>query len=557
MRQLRNYKYIKEYFDAIEDGTIKVCREQYDLKDYLENRILNRDDVYIDEEAVENSIKIPESFFPYKLFLWQRFAQVFIYGLRWTKDNSLVFSEYFVYVGRGSGKNGWISWNSFYLSSGANGIKKYNIRINANSEEQAKTSFDDIYEVLEDKDEGQSIFKRTKEKITNRRTKSVIGFNTSNAKTKDGQRPGANIFDEVHAYENYDSISVATTGGGKVEDYREFYITTDGNVRGGPLDDMKDTALSILNGELGADKEGAGFSSMFPFIFKLDSPEEVDDPTNWEKATPSINFNPNLKKKMFEEYSKMQRNAQLRIEFMTKRMNQPLKDTRFELAEYEDVLKTQDEEMPEDVSEVIGAVDYAEIRDFCSVGLLARKSGKTYWKHFSFINKHALETQNINKTVIQMALEEKKAEIVHSKLIEPQRVVDWFVDKAKKYYIKQINMDEHRASILKPVFEQAGFKVNVVRRGRLTHSKLDPVITNMFIKHELFYGKDSLMRWYTMNVYKHFLPNDNVEYLKIEEETRKTDGFFAFTHAMNNWWDLSDYGEITVDDIDSFETLTF
>lgn len=553
--KILDYKPIKDYFDAIDSGEIRVCKDQLLLKDYLINRVFSRDDVYLDKQAVEDSINIPKQFFPFDLFPWERFMQPFIYGLRWKDNDRLVFDTYFVYVGRGSGKNGWIAWNSFYLASGKNGIPNYNIEINATSEKQAMTSFNDIYGVLQNKDNKEKIFKRTKEKIINKRTNSIIEFNTSNAKTKDGQRPGANIFDEVHAYENYDSIKVATSGGGKIEDYREFYITTDGNTRGGPLDDLKDEAEAILNGELGIDKKGAGYSSTFPFIFRLDSEDEVDDPDNWQKASPSVNYNPSLKHEMNKEYSKMQRNAELRMEFMTKRMNRPLKDTRFALAEYQDVLKTQEENFPKGIDEVIGGVDYAEIRDFCSVGILAKKNGKTYWKQHSFIFDNALKIQNINQEIIDIALEEGTAEIVHGRKIEPQRVVDWFIEISKDCFIKEICMDEHRASILQPLFEQAGFKVKVVRRGRVTHSKLDPLITSMFIDHTLFFGKDSLMRWYVMNVYKHFLPNDNVEYLKIEEKTRKTDGFFAFTHAMNSYESLIDFSSDNPIDLSAFKTI--
>ena len=148
--KLTDYKYIKAYFDAVDGGKIRVCKDQYLLIDYLKNRVLNREDVWLDEEAVENSINVPKKYFPFELFLWQKFIQTFIYGLRWKKDGELVFNIYFVYVGRGSGKNGWIAWNSFYLTSGLNGIKHYDVELNATSEDQAKTSFDDIYSVLED-----------------------------------------------------------------------------------------------------------------------------------------------------------------------------------------------------------------------------------------------------------------------------------------------------------------------------------------------------------------------------------------------------------------------
>ncbi|WP_245397171.1 terminase large subunit domain-containing protein, partial [Clostridioides difficile] len=80
-----------------------------------------------------------------------------------------------------------------------------------------------------------------------KKTNSYLKFRTNNAKSKDGLRPGCIIFDEVHAYENYDNIKVFTSALGKVKNPRVFYITTDGNVRGGVLDDFKEKGLQILN----------------------------------------------------------------------------------------------------------------------------------------------------------------------------------------------------------------------------------------------------------------------------------------------------------------------
>ncbi len=90
---------------------------------------------------------------------------------------------------------------------------------------------------------------------------------------------------------DYSMINVATSGGGKIRDYREFYDTTNGHVRGGPLDDIIEESKMILSGELGIDKDGAEFSSLFPFICRLDNDNEVDDPDMWEKACPTINYN--------------------------------------------------------------------------------------------------------------------------------------------------------------------------------------------------------------------------------------------------------------------------
>ncbi|HAQ6945870.1 TPA: terminase large subunit, partial [Enterococcus faecium] len=159
------------------------------------------------------------------------------------------------------------------------GIKNYDIDIYANNESQAKTSFDDVFKVIKDHpDLDKKVFKATKEVIQNIATNSKLRYNTANARTKDGKRPGANRFDEIHENEDYSMINVATSGGGKIRDYREFYDTTNGHVRGGPLDDIIEESKMILSGELGIDKDGAEFSSLFPFICRLDNDNEVDDP---------------------------------------------------------------------------------------------------------------------------------------------------------------------------------------------------------------------------------------------------------------------------------------
>lgn len=51
-------------------------------------------------------------------------------------------------MGRGNGKNGFISALIWYLTSAAHGVESYNVDIIANSEDQAKTSFDDVYNVI-------------------------------------------------------------------------------------------------------------------------------------------------------------------------------------------------------------------------------------------------------------------------------------------------------------------------------------------------------------------------------------------------------------------------
>jgi len=512
----------------VEQGEIESCEEQKQLMAYV-RRTLDRNDVVINADDIERSIEVPAKYFPFSLFAWQRFINALMFGVRYL-DGRLVWNEILILMGRGGGKTGFMGWNSFYMLSGHHGIKHYDIDIVATSEEQAERTFLDVYNVLEDEKNTTRLkkaFKWTKTVIQHKKTRSVLKFNTSNARTKDGKRNGCTIFDEGHEYEDYKNINIYTSSQGKVEDSRIIYTTTDGYVRGGPLDDLKEKAKMVLSGEI---KD----STFLPFICRLDSDEEVHDESKWEKANPSYRYNKSLQIKMRQEYKDMQLVVSKRMEFMTKRMNRPQEDVRREVATYEDRLATN-QPLPEKLQglSAIGGVDFADVRDFCSVGLLFKHGGKRYWIQHTFIHHLALELQDINPEIINLAKEKKLCTIVYDKSIDPDRVVNWYLEKVRTFNIKKISMDSYRARILKPKLEEAGFNVEIVRRGPATHAMLAPLVDDMFINHTIVFPDDPMMRWYVGNVYVDEKGNGNKEYCKIDKEKRKTDGFFAFLHALN------------------------
>ena len=132
MNKFRTYRYIEEWFNAIEEGRVKVCKEQIALKNYLEERVFTRDDIYLDEKMVDDSIEVPAAYFPFTLILWEKFIQCFIYGLRWKKDDTLVFNRFLTYMGRGNGKTGYAAWNNWFMLTSRHGIKNYDVDIYAN-----------------------------------------------------------------------------------------------------------------------------------------------------------------------------------------------------------------------------------------------------------------------------------------------------------------------------------------------------------------------------------------------------------------------------------------
>ena len=185
-------KYIDRWFEIVENQEIRTCEEQKQMVAWLKNK-LDTEDIVIKHEEIEKAIVTKEKWFDYPLLDWEKFLDACEYGLYY-KDGSLVFNEFFIMGGRGFGKNGYISTEIFYQTTKQHGIMNYDIDIIATSEDQAKTSFMDVHDLIEKNKKLSRAFNTTLEEIKNKTTKSSINYNTSNSKTKDGRRPRTYIF---------------------------------------------------------------------------------------------------------------------------------------------------------------------------------------------------------------------------------------------------------------------------------------------------------------------------------------------------------------------------
>ena len=524
-----NYnKYIKEYLDIIDNEVFPMCKEQKLLSKFIKN-IFDNEKLVIDEEKVEKYFSY-QKYFPFNLFPWEKF--LFVLHNCVFKENGLPrFADLLIFVGRGSGKNAYLAYEDFCLITPTHGIKNYDIDISANSEDQAKTTFMDIYNILEDPKYTKKMkrnFYWNKEEIINLKTKSKIKFRTNNPKGKDGLRSGKVDFDEIHAYQNWENINVFTTGLGKKDNPRRTYITTNGDVRDGPLDNLLEKAIMILKGEV----EDNGF---LPFICKLDEEKEVDNPDNWAKANPSLPYRPSLMEQMKKEYADYKINPYVNNAFMTKRMNIPKGSKDIEVTSWENILSTN-KDIPnlEGASCTIG-IDYTKVNDMMSVGLLFLKGGIYYWVSHSWFCTNSRDKDRI-KVPLEEWSEQGLLTIVDDIEINPDMATEWIQEQLIKYNFVKLGVDNFRLALLSKSMKNIGIdatnkeQVKIIRPSDIM--KIVPVIDSLFNNHQIVWGDNPLMRWFTNNTKLTDKNLGNYVYDKIEPKSRKTDGFMAFVHAM-------------------------
>ncbi|MCD7726054.1 MAG: terminase large subunit [Clostridiales bacterium] len=522
---------IDEYIEQVRRGDYPVCREQFLLCDMLE-RIFANEDLRVDGEQLAAYLDL-QKYFPYRLYPWEKFCFA-LHNCVYDKDGNLRFPILVIFGGRGLGKNGYLSFEDFCLLTPVNGVMHYDIDIFAMSEDQAKASWQDVYEVLEtNKTKMQRFFRWTKEEIVNIKTRSTFRFRTSAYKSKDGGRPGKVDFDEYHAYESTKLIGVAVTGLGKVAHPRRTIITTNGNVRGLVLDKSLERWEEILAGE--KDDNGT-----LPFVCRLDEDEEIENPEMWYKANPSLQYKPDLLHELKLEFSDYLEDPITYSDFATKRMNRPPKETEGCVTSWENILKTN-QEIPDNVifgKPCVAGFDYTKTNDMLSAGLLYHVEDKYYWVTHSWICKRSKDLPKI-KAPLEAWAAKGLLTFVDAPEIPPETAVMWVMTEAarRNSVILKIGIDNYRYTLLSKALRDYFFSPDKETNANIKlirpsdEMKVIPAVTSGFINGKFCFGDNELMRW-AVNNSKEEKVGVNIIYGKIEPSGRKTDPFKAFVQAF-------------------------
>lgn len=518
----------------VEGGEVAACKEQHQLIAMV-RKAFAEEAICVDEAQLEKYLS-QVKYFPYaELFPWEQFV-LGLHCCTYRKEDGMPrWPDALVLMGRGGGKDGFIAFESFCLIGPYNGIRGYDVDICANSEQQAKAPFEDVHEMLESPGQTAKLkrfFYWNKEDIVCVKTKSRMKYRTNNPKGKDGLRSGIVVFNEIHQYQDYQNINVFTTGLGKKPHPRRMWATTDGDVRDGPLDDLKSRAADILEGKL----PDNGF---LPFICKLDAYDEVHDRTKWEKANPSLPYLPHLREEIGKEYEDWKVNPSTFTAFMTKRMNVPDSNTEIAVTSWENITACCQHLPNLDGATGIVGIDYAKVTDFASVGILITKNNKRYWITHSWLCLNSLDIPRMKCPWREWA-RQGLLTTVDDVEINPALLVEWIAQQATRYNLVKVALDNFRYALIQRSLTDIGFSWRDHKNVKLVRPSdimiVSPIIERAFVNHDFVFGDNPLMRWAINNtkMIRTGINKDtgNMTYGKIEGKSRKNDPFMAMVAAM-------------------------
>lgn len=575
-------KYVDDYIEKYDNGELVFNENRKLLIDWLRKEILPRDDIYyFNNELIENYVAFSEKWF-FELDEWEKFLAAFVF-MFYKKRKKVVFRIFILIIARGAGKNGFITTLALFLISSAHAQLEYGVTIVANSEDQAKVSFEEAFNTIVRNEALSAIktrdtlfdkgdipkdpdgeFEPWKSRIFSRETQSELKFATSNAETKDGGRQGAIIYDEFHQFENSELVDVLAGGLGKKFFARQFFIGTKGFVRDGYFDKMYERSVRILKGEI-------PFNGIFPWICELDDISEMDDEGMWEKANPALQKPlteraENLLDTIRDEYYDLIDEPSKRPAFVTKRMNFLEGDFEHSVASKEELDATRRPYFDFKDLVPMGGLDYGSVRDFASCGLLFKKGLDYSFIQHSFVIKDFVDrnygysnTGNAmgggKRAPIKKWEEEGLLTVIDEPSLNPMHIVNWFIDMRDKYGVNKIIADNYKMDILRPLLEAEGFELDILRNPQRLHSLIASRIEDAFANEKIIFADDDMMRWYTNNVYVKETNNGKI-FDKKEIVKRKTDGFQALLHTMYRANELDEQVDVS-ESLDFLSSINF
>lgn len=525
---------VLEYIELVESGQPRACPEQHALA-ALVRRAFETEDLRVETERLEKYLGL-QKYFPFALFPWEKFLFT-LWNCTYTAQGRPRWKTVLCMVGRGAGKDGYIAFDSACSISPYNPVSHYNVDICAMNEDQATQPSKDLVEVLELPRYEAKLNKHyyhTKEIIQGRKNRGVMKGRTNNPKGRDGMRSGKTIFNEVHAYENYDNIKVFITGLGKVADARIGYFTSNGEVSDGPLDDKLAQARRILF-------EGEPDGGMLPFICCLQNRDQVHDPANWYMANPSLAYRPSLLQETEDEYKDWLEHPEQNGDFLTKRMGLRAGQKEISVTDYEKV-KATNRPLPDlrGWTCVVG-VDYAELSDWAAVNLHFRRGSERLDLNHAWICAQSKTLPRV-KAPWKAWAEAGHCTVVEDVSIHPDLLADYVRLAGQQYNLKLLCMDHYRWTLVSESFKKIGFDANDKTRVKLVRPsdimQVEPVIQECFDRGLFTWGDNPCLRWSVNNTKrvrsskKLGVDTGNFIYAKIEAKSRKTDPWMALVASM-------------------------
>ena len=235
----------------------------------------------------------------------------------------------------------------------------------------------------------KDVLHKTKTGLRFNPTNSVMSIKTSDYDSLDGTNAHYNLFDEIHTYDD-DFIKVVNDGSSrKRKNWITWYLSTNGTKRDRVFDRYFKIWVDILEGRIDDD-------TVMPWLYQLDSADEIYDDTKWQKAMPMLGIT--TEKEVIHQDIEMSRNDPvMQAELMAKTFNLPVNnylayftndETMGNKDKFDHDLFVGNEDR---YARAVIGMDLSEVQDITSISFMIVDGDERYFLNKKYLPRNTVE----------------------------------------------------------------------------------------------------------------------------------------------------------------------
>ena len=469
--------YIREYYQAIKEGSIVVGKWILLLYEYivkgLENRLF-----YFAPKKANRAVKFIENYCHHskgrndllKLELWQKALVSVIFGIL-DENNYRQFREVVLVVARKNGKSLFAAAIAEYMSFLDNeyGAEVYCL---APKLEQADIIYSCFWQMCQQEEEIKSMIKSRKSDYYIESTNTSIKKIAFNAKKSDGFNPHLVVCDEIASWvgdagkKQYEVMKSAL---GARRQPLILSCTTSGYINEGIYDELVLRGTRFL---LGDSKE----KRLLPVFYMIDDVEKWNDINELAKSNPNLGVSVSVDY-MLEEIAIAEGSLSKRSEFMTKycciKQNSsqawlPIKAVEKASGKHFDMEDFRS-------NYCVAGIDLSQTTDLTSACLVIEKDGELFViSHFWLPAEKLSDAIAKDGIPYQEMIEKGILTLAGENFVDYHSVFDWLVKAVQEYELLPlvVGYDRYSSQYLIQDLNGFGFKTDDVYQGH----NLTPVI---------------------------------------------------------------------------------
>lgn len=469
--------YIREYYQAIKDGSIVVGKWILLLYEYivkgLEDRIF-----YFAPKKANRAVKFIENYCHHskgrndllKLELWQKALVSVIFGIL-DENNYRQFREVVLVVARKNGKSLFAAAIAEYMSflDDEYGAEVYCL---APKLEQADIIYSCFWQMCQQEEEIKSMIKSRKSDYYIESTNTSIKKIAFNAKKSDGFNPHLVVCDEIASWvgdpgkKQYEVMKSAL---GARKQPLILSCTTSGYINEGIYDELVLRGTRFL---LGDSKE----KRLLPVLYMIDDVEKWNDINELAKSNPNLGVSVSVDY-MLEEIAIAEGSLSKRSEFMTKycciKQNSsqawlPIKAVEKASGKHFDMEDFRS-------NYCVAGIDLSQTTDLTSACLVIEKDEELFViSHFWLPAEKLSDAIAKDGIPYQEMIEKGILTLAGENFVDYHSVFDWLVRAVQEYELLPlvVGYDRYSSQYLIQDLNGFGFKTDDVYQGH----NLTPVI---------------------------------------------------------------------------------